>query len=65
MQTFLELEQRRLARGLTRKAVYERAAIGKDTWTRLSRAPNACQVGTLEKIAAALDALTREQEEAA
>jgi len=60
MMTFQEIDRRRIAAGLTRKALYERAGVDGETWRRLSKGTNLPNTGTLIKLTSALDALVAE-----
>lgn len=59
MMSFDEIEQRRVAAGLTRKAVYEHAGIDGETWRRTARGETEPNSKTLKKLSAALEALTQ------
>ena len=61
MQSFEEIDRRRAAAGLTRKAVYERAGLHKETWRRLVKG-RLSTVRTLHKLNAAVDGLIAERE---
>lgn len=63
MQMFEEIDSRRDASGLTRKQVYERAGVHKETWRRLAAGAKPT-VTTLEKLNMALNELIREKEHA-
>ncbi|RWN20377.1 MAG: XRE family transcriptional regulator [Mesorhizobium sp.] len=60
MMSFQEIDRRRIAAGLTRKALYERAGVDGETWRRLSKGKNLPNTGTLIKLTSALDALVAE-----
>lgn len=63
MQMFEQIDAARDAAGLTRKQVYERAGLHKETWRRLAAGakPN---LSTLEKLNSALEALVKEKGQA-
>ena len=61
MRTFEDIDRQRQNSGLTRKAVYTRAGVHKETWRRLARGDNAPNVATLQRLAAAVDQLTMER----
>lgn len=61
MLTFPELEKLRVEHGFTRQQIYQRAALDKSIWGRLTKAPDRCNAKTLLKIKAALDGLIAER----
>lgn len=63
MMTFEDIDRRRVAARLTRKAVYERAGIDGETWRRTAAGKTEPNLRTLKKLKAALDELEREQGE--
>ena len=64
MRSFKEIDAARKTYGLSRKAVYERARLHKETWRRLDKGETSPNLRTLEKLSSALDELIREQREA-
>lgn len=62
MKSFEEIESIRRRAGLTRKALYERAGLHKETWRRTVRGDTAPNIRTLEKLTGALDELVKEKE---
>lgn len=64
MRSFDEIDAARARHGLTRKAVYERAGLHKETWRRLCRGETSPNLRTLEKLSNALAALIAEGETA-
>ncbi|OBQ59598.1 XRE family transcriptional regulator [Mesorhizobium loti] len=62
MLSFEEIDKRRAAAGLTRKAIYERAGVDGETWRRSASGETEPNTKTLRKLSAALDELTRERE---
>ncbi|WP_336071500.1 helix-turn-helix transcriptional regulator [Nitratireductor rhodophyticola] len=65
MRSFKEIDKARADNGLTRKSVYERAGLHKETWRRLSQGEVSPTLRTLEKLSAAVSALIEEKERAA
>lgn len=61
MMSFQEIDTRRRAAGLTRKAVYERAGLDGETWRRTEKRSTSPNVRTLEKLTEALKALIEEK----
>ena len=61
MVSFSEIERRRIAHGVTRKALYEGAGVHKETWRRTAQGRTAPNSRTLEKLNTALDALIAER----
>lgn len=61
MVSFSEIERRRIAHGVTRKALYEGAGVHKETWRRTAQGRTAPNSRTLEKLNTALDALIAEK----
>lgn len=57
MRTFKEINALRERHGLTRKAVYEKAKVDKETWRRLDKRMNAGNTMTLTRLSQALDEL--------
>ena len=64
MTSFEDIERRRAQHGLTRKAVYQRAGLHKETWRRLANGSNAPNTRTLASLATAIDQLIAEKETA-
>jgi len=64
MRSFHDIEERRSIHGFSRKAVYEKAGIHKETWRRLMNGTSAPNTRTLEKLAGALDDLINEKDRA-
>lgn len=62
MQTFQEIDTAREAAGLTRKALYERAGLHKETWRRTAAGKTEPNLRTLRKLKDALDELIAEKE---
>lgn len=62
MVSFEEIERSRAQHGLSRKAVYQRAGLHKETWRRLDRGMTAPNTRTLAKLKTALDALIQEKD---
>lgn len=56
--TFEEIEARREQHGLTRKALYDKAGLHKETWRRTATGRTEPNSRTLRKLSEALDALT-------
>ncbi len=61
MFSFDEIDKLRAANSLSRKQVYERAGIHKETWRRLMNGTSAPNTRTLEKLSRALEALISEK----
>jgi ribosome-binding protein aMBF1 (putative translation factor) len=61
MRTFKQIDEARRQAGLTRKDVYSRAEVDCETWRRTAMGKTRPNVATLEKLSAALDALTAER----
>lgn len=61
MQSFSEIDALRRAHGLTRKQVYDRADLHKETWRRLDRGAHKPNTATLEKLSDAVTALIEEK----
>lgn len=61
MISFEEIERKRAENNLTRKQVYERAGIHKETWRRLMNGTCAPNTRTLQKLSGALAALITEK----
>jgi predicted transcriptional regulator len=61
MLSFEEIDKRRVAAGLTRKAVYERAKVDGETWRRLANKRTEPNTKTLRKLTTALEELTAQQ----
>jgi predicted transcriptional regulator len=59
MQSFQDIDARRSAAGLTRKAVYEAAGLHKETWRRLDKGQHEPNVATLKKLSAAIEQLEK------
>jgi DNA-binding XRE family transcriptional regulator len=59
--SFSDIEARRAQHGLTRKAVYERARVHKETWRRLNQPGYTPSLRTLLKLSTALDLLIEER----
>ncbi|CDX54523.1 hypothetical protein MPL1032_190133 [Mesorhizobium plurifarium] len=64
MLSFEEIDKRRVAAGLTRKAVYERAGLDGETWRRTAAGKTLPNTRTLTKLETALEALLTELEQA-
>lgn len=62
MKSFQEIEKERRLAGLTRKAVYERAGLHKETWRRTAKGTTEPNTGTLNKLASAVEQLVKEKE---
>ncbi|RWF49954.1 MAG: XRE family transcriptional regulator [Mesorhizobium sp.] len=60
MKSFSEIESRRRAAGITRKALYETAGLHKETWRRTAAGTTAPNSSTLIKLDQALKTLTGE-----
>ena len=61
MLNFEDIDRRRVENGFSRKAVYERAGVHKETWRRLHDSRTSPTTRTLEKLADALDQLIDER----
>lgn len=61
MNDFASIEARRQAAGITRKALYERASVHKETWRRLINGRNLPNLSTLQRLTAALEELEGER----
>lgn len=57
MENFQQIDIRRVAAKVTRKALYERAGVHKETWRRLSAGTSLGSVKTLQRLSSALDQL--------
>ncbi len=64
MNDFAHIDARRAENGITRKALYERAEVDKETWRRTVKGRTSPNTRTLEKLKKALDALISERGEA-
>jgi ribosome-binding protein aMBF1 (putative translation factor) len=60
--SFDEIDDRRQRHGLTRKALYERAGLHKETWRRTATGRTEPNLRTLRRLSEALDALVNERE---
>lgn len=65
MTSFEDIDARRRAAGLTRRAVYTRARVNGETWRRLSRSINEPNLRTLKRLTEALEQLIGERKDGA
>lgn len=61
MTSFEDIDARRAAHGISRRAVYKRASVDGETWRRIAKGMHAPNVRTLAKLKAALDQLIQER----
>lgn len=61
MQSFQQIDEQRVEAGVTRKALYERAGVHKETWRRLSAGTSLGTIRTLSKLSVALKELAKEK----
>lgn len=61
MRSFVEIEEQRSVHGFSRKAVYEKAGVHKETWRRLMNGTSAPNTRTLAKLSGALEELIHEK----
>ncbi|MDG4894643.1 helix-turn-helix transcriptional regulator [Mesorhizobium sp. WSM4976] len=59
--SFQEIDRRRVAAGLTRKAIYERAGVDGETWRRSASSKTEPNTKTLRKLSQALEQLEQEK----
>lgn len=57
MRTFDQIEALRSEHQITRKALYERAGVHKETWRRTATGKTQPNVATLQRLSTALDEL--------
>ncbi|ESY05353.1 MULTISPECIES: hypothetical protein [unclassified Mesorhizobium] len=62
MLSFEEIDKRRAAAGLTRRAVYERAKVDGETWRRTARGETQLNVKTLTRLETALAELVAQKQ---
>jgi predicted transcriptional regulator len=61
MNDVAEIDARRAAAGITRKALYERAQVHKETWRRTIKGKTSPNTRTLVQLEKALAELVREK----
>ncbi|APY13186.1 helix-turn-helix domain-containing protein [Brucella sp. 10RB9212] len=64
MRTFDQIEQLRKHYKITRKQLYERAGIHKETWRRTAQSKTSPNVKTLQDLSEAIDTLISERGDA-